>query len=627
MGNEGENKLTPMMLQYRQVKGEIPPGAILFFRLGDFYEMFFEDAQKASPILDVALTQRAGVPMCGIPYHALENYLPRLLEAGIKVAIAEQVEDPSLAKGLVKRKITRVITPGTMLDTSMLSPKQNNFLTAINRSGNRFGLAFLDISTGDFGLMELPGLPELETELHRLQSRECLLPESLLSAWERDKSFPYAPSQLLWTPLPDWLFSFDCADELLRRHFSVASLDGFGCRGLNTAVGTAGAILHYASENLRQAVGHVRKLRSCHSSEYMVLDNISQRNLELVEPLAGGKREGTLLSVLDETKTPMGSRLLRDWLLRPLATKDAINSRLDAVDALRDDPLTLAELREIVTSIRDLERIIARINVGSANARDMLALAKSLEALPGVKTLLSSFETPLLAGLSSHLHDFESLCLKIRAALHDDPPISLMDGGLIREGYNSSLDELRRAASEGKEWLASIQTKEQERTGIKSLKVRYNKVFGYYIEISKSNLQYAPGDYIRKQTLANCERFITPELKEIETKILGAEDKSVALEYELFQELRQFALGFTAEIQESAAAIAALDTLASLSECARKYNYCRPHISEEPVLDIKAGRHPVLDAAMKGERFVPNDLLLDGDDNRMMIITGPNMAG
>lgn len=615
------------MRQYREMKDGLPKDVILLFRLGDFYEMFFEDAKFAAPILDVTLTKRAGTPMCGIPYHALENYMPRLLEAGIKVAIAEQIEDPRLAKGIVKRKITRVITPGTVTDSCILTPEKNNYLAALSFNKGVYGLASIDISTGDFRTTEVQNSEELETELHRLRAAECLVPESILDGWKADNSHPRSSGNILWTPLEDWVFAFDTASELLKRHFKVASLDGFGCRNMSLGVSAAGAVLHYACENLRHEAGHIRFLKTYSSSNFMVLDAISQRNLELVDPMPGGKKEGTLLHVLDQTATPMGSRLLREWLVRPLFDKDAIIARLDAVSALKDDPVTLAELRETINSVRDLERIIARLNIGSANARDMAALSKSLESIPDIKNLLGVFDMPLLCEVRNRMHELPELVSEINRTISDEPPALISDGGIIREGCNPELDELRSAASEGKNWIAEMQAKEQERTGIKSLKIRFNNVFGYYIEISKSNIANAPADYIRKQTLVNGERYITPELKEMENKILGAEDKSKALEYELFQKLREQAISFTVKILETAASLAAVDALASFAECARKYNYCRPVISDDETLVIRAGRHPVLDATMKEERFVPNDTFLDGDENRIMIITGPNMAG
>ncbi len=620
-------KLTPMMKQYQQSKSEIPDDAVLLFRMGDFYEMFFEDASKASVIMNITLTKRGGVPMAGFPYHSLEKHLPVLLKAGVKVAIAEQMEDPKLAKGLVKRQITRVITPGTIIDDAALMPDKNNFLVAIVPSKNKFGLASLDISTGEFKVTELDSISKIETELARLGTKECILPQSEYDQWQKDNDFPITDTAFTWTPLEDWIFSFDVAEELLKRQFKAASLDGFGCRGLHIVVCAAGAVLHYAVENLRQDANHIKKLSVYNDSAYLELDSISQRNLELVDTMFGGGKANTLLGVLDKTSTSMGGRLLRDWILRPLFEKDKITARLDAVEALRDDPLTLAELRETIGSIRDLERIIARLNIGTANARDMLALANGLVMIPPVKTLLSNFDTVLLDELQASLHDSPDLTNRILNTLAEEPPATLTEGDIIRTGFNAELDELRSASTEGKSWLSNIQKKEQERSGIKNLKVKYNKVFGYYIEISKSNLNMVPEDYIRKQTLVNAERFITPELKEVESKILGAEDKSKALEYQLFQKLREFVLEFTGKVQESAASLAKIDVICALAECARIYSYTRPHINEDETLIIEGGRHPVLDAVMQGERFVPNDTLLDGDENRIMIITGPNMAG
>ncbi|QSH41660.1 DNA mismatch repair protein MutS [Lentisphaerota bacterium ZTH] len=622
-----EIKLTPMMKQYQQAKSEIPEDAILLFRLGDFYEMFFKDAAEASAIMDIALTKRGGVPMCGFPYHNLDVQLPKLLNAGVKVAIAEQVEDPKTAKGIVKREITRIITPGTVIDSSVLQPERNNFLSALCTGSKVFGLASLDISTGEFKITEFDTIEKIETELLRLGVRECLLPESLHNQWDKNSEFPTQGRKMLWTPLDDWIFAYDCAEEALKRQFDVVSLDGFGCRGLKSGVCAAGAVLHYATENLRQNATHVKRLRVYNTTSYMELDAVSQRNLELVEPMFGSGKTGTLLGVLDKTCTPMGGRQLRDWILRPLYEKDAVTARLDTVEAFRDDPLSLAEFREIISGIRDLERITARLNIGSANARDMLSLAAGLTVVPDVKHMLENFDTVLVDDLQQSIHALPELCERINSAIADEPPLTLTDGDIIRAGYNERLDELRSASTEGKSWLSGVQSREQERTGIKSLKVKYNKVFGYYIEISKANLANVPEDYIRKQTLVNAERFITPELKEIESKILGAEDKSKALEYQLFQELREYALQFTLQVQNTAAALAVLDVLCSLAECARAYNYIRPRISEDETLRLKGGRHPVLDAYMQGERFVPNDTVLDGDQNRIMIITGPNMAG
>ena len=622
-----EAKLTPMMKQYRQIKSEIPTDSILLFRLGDFYEIFFEDAKCAAPLMGITLTKRGGVPMCGVPFHALETYLPRLLEAGVKVAIAEQVEDPKQSKGIVKRAVSRVITPGTIIDSSVLSPNENNFLSALTINKNSYGLASIDISTGDFRVTELNSLEELEMELQRIDAQECLISESMRDKWEKESLYPDLQVDICWTALDDWIFSIDSAEELLKRQFKVASLDGFGCRDMSTGIASAGAVLHYASENLRQDASHVRSLKSYQTNEFMVVDGISRRNLELVEPMSGGDKSATLLHTLNNCATAMGSRLLREWILRPLFNKDAIIARLDSVETFKDDPVTLAELKELIAPVRDLERITARINIGSANARDLNALAESLQIIPDLKNILGFYDMPLLCELRNKLHDTTTLVDNILSVIADEPPLTIKDGGIIKEGINEDLDDFRKASTEGKSWIASMQAKEQEVTGIKALKIRYNRVFGYYIEVSRANSQLVPENYIRKQTLTNGERYITPELKEIENKILGADDKSKALEYKIFQELREKTLAFTDQIQETAKSMATVDVLLSFAECARKYSYCRPKLSNDEVFIIKEGRHPVLDATLTEERFVPNDIDLDGNDHSMMIITGPNMAG
>ena len=619
--------LTPMMRQYREAKASIPKDAVLLFRLGDFYEEFFEDAERVSSVLELVLTRRQGVPMCGFPYHALESYLPRLVAAGVKVAIAEQMEDPKLAQGIVKRQVTRVITPGTVTDNALLDPSCNNYLTALVRGRDRWALAVLDISTGEFKVTESAADDRIAAELNRLGARECLVPHKLEEQFRAEGGRPETRIKMLWTELDDELFRADGAGEYLMHHFQVATLDGFGCRDLPLSVGAAGAVLRYAAENLRQEAGHIVRLEVYGLDRNLELDSISQRNLELVESMFGGGKQGTLLGVLDFTGTPMGGRRLRNWVLRPLCDHNSIVARLDAVGQLKDDPLTLTELRETVGVVRDLERIVGRLNIGSATPRDFLALAASLGVMPGVRTLLGGFDAPLLEQLCSRIAEFPEITSKIQSAIAENPPALLADGGVIRAGYSEALDELRAAATDGKSWLSQIQQREQERTGIKSLKVKFNSVFGYYIEVSKANLAAVPEDYVRKQTLVNAERFITPELKELESRILGAEEKARALEYRLFQELRAEILEFTPSIQSTADALADIDALSGLAECARVRRYNRPRIFEDDRLVIKAGRHPVLDAAMKSGDFVPNDCLLDGDRNRMMLITGPNMAG
>ena len=612
-------KLTPMMVQYRDAKKEIPPDAILFFRLGDFYEMFFEDAVKASKAMGLTLTKRANVPMCGFPYHALESQLPLLLEAGYKVAIAEQTEDPKFAKGLVKRAITRIITPGTLIDNSLLKPEMNNFLTALDIIKDVYYLASLDISTGEFRVTSFAAREKLITEMNRLQSAECLIRESLHRELEKNNQLPNPVHQILWTAAEDYDFEIHSNTELLQEHFQVTTLDGFGLKEHPQAASPAGALLRYAEVNLRQDISHVNKLIFYNSDGFLELDSISQRNLELVEPLFSTNKNGTLLSVMDESITPMGGRMLRSWLLRPLYNHEKIIARLDAVEALKLDPMTLAELRETISCVRDIERIVGRLNLGNANARDLLALSASLSILPGVRMLLDIFDVPLLEQLKRTIAEFPEIVEKIDKAIDENCPVNINDGNIIKYGYSPELDDFRNASSSGKSWISSIQSREIERTKIKNLKIKFNNVFGYFIEVSKSYLSQVPEDYIRKQTIANGERFITPELKEVENKILGAEEKGKALELKLFQEIREFILGFTVSIQTSAWALAALDALLSLAEVARKYNYVRPEIRDDDLLEIIAGRHPVLDAWQQGGNFVPNAVMMD--------ITGPNMAG
>jgi len=621
-----DSKLTPAMRQYMQAKKELPEDAILLFRMGDFYELFFEDAKRAAPLMDIVLTQRAGVPMCGVPHHSVRNYITKLLDAGAKVAVAEQMEDPKLAKGLVKRAVTQVITPGTVLDDEVLSATKSNFMVAILPGRDRIGLALLDVSTGDFRVTEVADAGALETELHRLRPAECVVPETVHERWESE-GCPDAPEKVVWTPLEDWLFDAEVTTDRLCRHFEVASLEGFGCRGMQLAVGAAGAILYYTQNNLRRDASHVTTLQVYHTDDCMVLDRISQRNLELVEPIFSDARGATLLSVLDRTVTPMGARLLREWILRPLRRCDRIRARQDGVEAFVRDPILLAEIREALAAVRDLERTIVRLNVGNASARDLIVLQAGLLAVPGLRALLDELRSGLLCELRNSLSALPEVTDLIARSIVDEPPLAVKDGGIIRTGYNADLDDYHKAATEGKSWIAGFQTREQERTGIKSLKVRFNKVFGYYIEVTKANLELAPPDYIRKQTLTNAERFITPELKEIEDKVLGAEEKSKNLEYELFQQIREEVVRSTDSVQRTARAIGTVDALASLADVASRSDYCRPELTEAPVIDIRDGRHPVLDSLMQDERFVPNDTFLDTTEHQLAIITGPNMAG
>lgn len=625
--NSTAGELTPGMRQYMDAKRSLTKDTLLMFRMGDFYEMFFEDAKIASSLMNVVLTSRAGAPLCGVPYRAVRLYIPKLLAAGYKVALADQLEDARFAKGLVKRDITEVITPGTLMEDSMLDDRRSNYLAAILPSKGRWGLATLELTTGEFRLAEIA--PEsLDSELTRLKPAETLAPASVLERWQLEGFPKEVPRNLNWTSLEDWHFDIEVCRKDMLRHFQVASLDGFGCRGYETAIGAAGAILHYACTNLRKDAANITRISAYQPEDCLVLDRISQRNLELVEPIFTGEKNNTLLSVMDETVTPMGARMLREWLLRPLNNLHDILERQDAVDDLFSHPMLLGELREMLAAIRDIERTITRLAVGSnASARDLLVLKRGLEMVPGLRTLLSDASAQLLHNEADELEELPELTELIGRAIVDEPPATIHDGGIFREGFNQELDTLRHASTEGKDWIAQYQLQEQQRTGIKSLKVRFNKVFGYFIEVSKSFLDIVPQEYIRKQTIVNGERFITPELKEIEDKVLGSDEKSQALEYELFQELRQRVCTHLQQIQKTARAVAAVDCLGSLAQVAIQYNYVRPEVVEETVLDIRDGRHPVLDARMTDSAFVPNDCLLDTSSNQIGLITGPNMAG
>lgn len=625
--NSTAGELTPGMRQYMDAKRSLTKDTLLMFRMGDFYEMFFEDAKIASSLMNVVLTSRAGAPLCGVPYKAVRLYIPKLLAAGYKVALADQLEDARFAKGLVKRDITEVITPGTLMEDSMLDDRRSNYLAAILPSKGRWGLATLELTTGEFRLAEIA--PEsLDSELTRLKPAETLAPASVLERWQLEGFPKEVPRNLNWTSLEDWHFDIEVCRKDMLRHFQVASLDGFGCRGYETAIGAAGAILHYACTNLRKDAANITRISAYQPEDCLVLDRISQRNLELVEPIFTGEKNNTLLSVMDETVTPMGARMLREWLLRPLNNLHDILERQDAVDDLFSHPMLLGELREMLAAIRDIERTITRLAVGSnASARDLLVLKRGLEMVPGLRTLLSDASAQLLHNEADELEELPELTELIGRAIVDEPPATIHDGGIFREGFNQELDTLRHASTEGKDWIAQYQLQEQQRTGIKSLKVRFNKVFGYFIEVSKSFLDIVPQEYIRKQTIVNGERFITPELKEIEDKVLGSDEKSQALEYELFQELRQRVCTHLQQIQRTARAVAAVDCLGSLAQVAIQYNYVRPEVVEETVLDIRDGRHPVLDARMTDSAFVPNDCLLDTSSNQIGLITGPNMAG
>ena len=619
--------LTPMMRQYRRIRGEVPSDVILFFRLGDFYEMFFDDAKTAAPILDIALTRRNDVPMCGVPYHAVDGYLAKLIRAGKKVALCDQVEDATVAKTIVRREITRVVTPGTVIEDAVLDSGRHNFLAGIvrPRSGTVTGVAVLELSTGLFVGEEVEGTEALGDSLRRLAPSECIVPAEQAD----DADFQVAFRDLTGlqvTPCEAWTFAYDAAHEHLTSHFGVHSLDGFGCEGRRAAICAAGAVLRYVHESLHRDVGHVRAFQVREASEFLTLDATTCRNLDLLGE-GRGRESVSLLTVLDATKTAMGARLLRDWLRRPLADLGRIRDRHDAVDVFGRERGMLRDVRDALASVRDLERLIARVGSGTGGARDVLAIRTSLEGVPALREAASAHPTARLKTLSERVMPQPELVDLMARALVDEPPITLRDGGVIRAGYHDELDALRNAATEGKQWLAAYQGREQARTGIKNLKVRHNKVFGYYLEVSKGQLGNVPDEYTRKQTLVNAERYITPELKEYENRIFGAQERAIALEQELFQTVREAVVEKTADIQATARAVAELDVLAALADRALALGYVRPTMTDGDGIVIREGRHPIVEQMPDAERFVPNDARLDNGGHQLMIITGPNMAG
>ncbi|MFM2171677.1 MAG: mismatch repair protein MutS [Verrucomicrobiota bacterium] len=611
------SELTPMMAQYQAMRRTLPADIILLYRLGDFYEMFFEDAKVAAPILNVALTKRNLVPMCGIPWHAAESYIARLVKAGKRVAIAEQTSEPKPGK-IVEREIARILTAGSIDDINLLDQQRSNYLAAVFQQGKKIGLACIDHSTGEFTVGEYADVPQLHDELGRLSPAELLIPEDQTAAFG---ALPHALAYDGYAFLPGQ------ALPLLLDHFAVQSLDGFGCSDLAAAIGAAGAVLHYLIHQLRRNCSHVRSLRVRDSLDVMLIDAASQRNLDLVDSRSG--REHTLLGVLDHTHTPMGARLLREWILHPSRNITLLEERQDLISALIAEPFVLSKCREALRQIRDIERTTSRLAQGAGNARDLQQLTVSLDCIPPLKEDLRALpEVPAQAQrIVAQLHDFSALTTAFRQALAEEPPASLKEGGIIRDGYSAELDELRSISRDGKGWIARLQESERQRTGIDSLKIKFNNVFGYFIEISSSKLAKVPDDYTRKQTLANAERYITPALKEMEQKVLGSEERSRQLEYELFLQLRAKVGEHLDALQSSAAAIATLDVLCSLAETAQRFRHVRPLLVREKQLTILNGRHPVLEQTLVGETFVPNDTTLAAQDSLLHIITGPNMAG
>lgn len=628
---------TPLMRQYRKIKAQYPD-AIVLFRMGDFYETFEEDAKITAKVLGIALTRRANgaaadVPLAGFPHHALDTYLPKLVKAGYKVAICEQLEDPKFAKGIVKRDVIEIVTPGVAVIDKLLDNRANNFVCALSFKDRKVGVAFADVSTGEFYTSEIY-LEELPNLLDTITPSEIIYSKSSKSLVEQTLEKVQAKPAL--TRLEDWIFKYDYAFEVLTNHFQTQSLKGFGIEELELGIISAGAVLHYLQETQRTRLTHIRKISRYDNSDYMVLDPATKRNLEIATSYSGETTYGTLFSIIDKTQTPMGARLLKKWVLRPLKKLEPIQKRLEAVKELYENQKLRKELYEILGEIGDIERLISRIAIrahlpgttGRANPRDMINLKESLKKIPKIKSLLVDAKSETLQKISKLLNPLENVVSLIETAIVDDPPATVSDGGVIRDGYNPELDELRYITRSSKELIANLQQKERERTGIPSLKIDYNSVFGYYIEVTKPHLDKVPPDYIRKQTLVNAERFITPELKEYEEKILTAEEKISALEAELFNQLREKISEHTEAIQKNAQLLAMLDCFVSLAEVAVENNYTCPIVDESDVIEIKDGRHPVVEKILPaGERFVPNSVYLDNSENQILIITGPNMSG
>lgn len=630
-----------MLKQYQEIKLQ-HPGTLLFFRLGDFYELFFDDAVIGSRELDITLTARHRergnpVPMCGVPYHAASGYIAKLVRKGYRVAICEQTEDPKTTTKLVRREVVRVITPGTAIDSQLLDARDNNYLASVYGTGSGMAVAFLDLSTGEFLATQFSGdeaWPRAMEQLECFSPREIIFPKSLEPLFKSGNATPDADSgaQVLsfsglhpvLIPLDEWFFSIDRARELLLSHFGVASLEGFGLGGRDLAAAAAGGVLHYVRETQKDDAGHITGLSYFEPADYLILDQPTVRNLELIEAL-DGSRARTLIGVIDETVTGMGARLLKQWLLRPSMKLGELNARLDAVEELKNALILRDRLRTELKRIADLERLMARISLGRANARDLIALKSSADAIPTIKETLADATSSLLEVLAEGLDELQDLRDLIGKSIADDPPATLTDGGFIRAGYNQELDELRGLSASSKSFIASIESRERGRTGISSLKVKFNNVFGYFIEVSKANLKSVPPDYERKQTLTNAERYTTPELKEYEAKVLGAEERISEIEQLLFAEIRQAVSVETKRVQAVAHALAMLDSLLSLAEVAARRSYCRPTLTEDDEIYIRTGRHPVIEAT--GERFIPNDTYMNNSTDRLLIITGPNMGG
>ena len=622
--------LSPMMREYLKTKDEYRD-CILLYRLGDFYEMFFEDALTASRELEITLTGKdcgleERAPMCGVPFHAVENYINRLIEKGYKVAICEQVEDPKKAKGLVKREVVRVVTPGTTLDVMALDETKNNYLMSIVSVENGFGCAIADITTGDCYLTELEKPQNLLDEINKFVPAEIICNDAFLMSGIDAEDLRHRLKICIYT-LDAWYFDDDRCRQTLREHFQVGALEGLGLGDYDSGVIAAGALFQYLMETQKSAMTHMTSITPYLTEKFMLIDSSSRRNLELVETLREKQKRGSLLWVLDKTKTAMGARMLRSQVEQPLIDKEEINRRLEAIEELNDKAMLREEIREYLSPIYDLERLISRISYQTANPRDMVSFSGSLAMLPHIRLLLKEFESPLLKEIYEDMDALEDVTDLIHRAIIEEPPLSMRDGGIIKEGYHEDVDNYRESKSNGKKWLSDLEARERERTGIKTLRIKFNRVFGYSLEVTNSFKDLVPEEYVRKQTLTNAERYITQELKNLEDMILGAEDKLYALEYELFCDVRKRVGDQVLRIQKTAKAVAALDVLASLSVVAQRNHYVRPSINQSGVLDIKEGRHPVVEQMIENDMFISNDTYLDNQKQRVSIITGPNMAG
>lgn len=622
--------VTPMMQHYIKTKEEYED-CILFYRLGDFYEMFFEDAETVSRELeltltgkDCGLTERA--PMCGVPFHAADNYINRLVEKGYKVAICEQVEDPKLAKGIVKREVIRVVTPGTNLYTQALDETKNNYIMSVAYISNRFGIAFADVTTGAFMVTEVEKLRNLLDELYKFSPAELICNEAFCMSGV-DLEELRNRLHLSVSALDNWYFDDDLCQRTLKDHFHVGTLEGLGLKDYDCATIAAGALLTYLLETQKNSLDHMRKITPYVTDKYMLIDSSTRRNLELTETMREKEKRGSLLWVLDKTKTAMGARMLRSFIEQPLIEEEAINQRLDAVEEINRQEMDREEIREYLGPVYDLERLISRVSYQSANPRDLIAFKTSIGMIPPIRRLLGQFQSEELKKVYEDMDELQDLYQVLDKAIVEDPPLAMKEGGIIKDGYDRQIDDYRQAKTKGKTWLAELEAEEKEKTGIKNLKIKYNKVFGYYLEVTNSFKDMVPDYYTRKQTLTNAERYITPRLKELEDMILGAEDKLYALEYDRFAEIRNMIAGEVDRIQKTARAIAKLDAYLSMALVASRNQYVRPKINTKGIIDIKDGRHPVVEKMITNDMFIPNDTYLDNGKNRISVITGPNMAG